>query len=93
MFLVDKYQKDSNYITCHQDIIEKLLDTFDSHQKIYKDSKDLLNKSKSEFRKIIKELETKSWRYSNLQHLVLYGPKGCGKEYVVDNLLKKHIKK
>ena len=89
MFLVDKYQKDSNYITCHQDIIEKLLDTFDSHQKIYKDSKDLVNKSKLEFRKIIKELETKSWRYSNLQHLVLYGPKGCGKEYVVDNLLKK----
>ena len=38
MFLVDKYQKDSNYITCHQDIIEKLLDTFDSHQKIYKKS-------------------------------------------------------
>ena len=89
MFLVDKYQKDSNYITCHQDIIEKLLDTFDSHQKIYKDSNDLLKKNKTEFRKIIKELETKSWRYSNLQHLVLYGPKGCGKEYVVDNLLKK----
>jgi len=89
MFLVDKYQKDSNYITCHQDIIEKLLDTFDSHQKIYKESSELVKKNKSEFRKIIKELETKSWRYSNLQHLVLYGPKGCGKEYVVDNLLKK----
>lgn len=89
MFLVDKYQKDSNYITCHQDIIEKLLDTFDSHQKIYKKSLELVKKNKSEFRKIIKELETKSWRYSNLQHLVLYGPKGCGKEYVVDNLLKK----
>ena len=89
MFLVDKYQKDSNYITCHQDIIEKLLDTFDSHQKIYKKSMDLVKKNKSEFRKIIKELETKSWRYSNLQHLVLYGPKGCGKEYVVDNLLKR----
>lgn len=89
MFLVDKYQKDSNYITCHQDIIEKLLDTFDSHHKIYKKSNDLIKKNKSEFRKIIKELETKSWRYSNLQHLVLYGPKGCGKEYVVDNLLRK----
>ena len=89
MFLVDKYQKDSNYITCHQDIIEKLLDTLDSHQKIYRKSMELVKKNKSELRKIIKELETKSWRYSNLQHLVLYGPKGCGKEYVVDNLLKK----
>ena len=51
MFLVDKYQKDSNYITCHQDIIEKLLDTFDSHQKIYKDSNDLLKKIKQNFEK------------------------------------------
>lgn len=89
MFLVDKYQKDSKYTSCHQDIIEKLLDTFDSHQKIYKKADELVKKSKSEFKNTIKELETKSWRYSNLQHLVLYGPKGCGKEYVVDNLLKK----
>lgn len=89
MFLVDKYQKDSKYTSCHQDIIEKLLDTFDSHQKIYKKANELVKKSKSEFKNTIKELETKSWRYSNLQHLVLYGPKGCGKEYVVDNLLKK----
>lgn len=89
MFLVDKYQKDSNYISCHQDIIEKLLNTFDSHRQIYKKARDLVNKSKLEFKKTIKELETKSWRYSNLQHLVLYGPKGCGKEYVVENLLKK----
>ena len=89
MFLVDKYQKDSNYISCHQDIIEKLLNTFDSHQQIYKKARDLVKKSKLEFKKTIKELETKSWRYSNLQHLVLYGPKGCGKEYVVENLLKK----
>ena len=36
MFLVDKYQKDCNYITCHQDLIEKLLDTFDSHQDLYR---------------------------------------------------------
>tara|TARA_B100001093_G_scaffold519488_1_gene608769 strand:+ start:2141 stop:3298 length:1158 start_codon:yes stop_codon:yes gene_type:complete len=89
MFLVDKYQKDSKYTSCHQDIIEKLLDTFDSHQVIYKRANELVNKSKLEFKNTIIELETKSWRYSNLQHLVLYGPKGCGKEYVVDNLLKK----
>ncbi len=89
MFLVDKYQKDSNYISCHQDIIEKLLNTFDSHQQIYKKARDLVKKSKLEFKKTIKELETKSWRYSNLQHLVLYGPKGCGKEYVMENLLRK----
>lgn len=89
MFLVDKYQKDSNYITCHQDIIDKLLDTFDSHQKIHKMIRNIKNISDKDFKSMINELETKNWRYSNLQHLVLYGPKGCGKEYVVDNLLKK----
>ena len=56
---------------------------------INKKAGELVKKSKLEFKKTIKELETKSWRYSNLQHLVLYGPKGCGKEYVVENLLKK----
>ena len=29
MFLVDKYYHDSNTITCHQEILDKLLDTFD----------------------------------------------------------------
>ena len=104
MFLVDKYQKDCNYITCHQDLIEKLLDTFDSHQALYKKVNTILeneckntNSSKkskesnsdSELIEIIKELETQNWRYSNLQHLVVYGPKGCGKEYIVENFLKK----
>lgn len=89
MFLVDTYQKDSNYMTCHQDIIDKLLDTFDSHQKIYKTIKDINTMSYKDVKNMIVELETQNWRYSNLQHLVIYGPKGCGKEYVVDNLLKK----
>ena len=89
MFLVDTYQIDSNYMTCHQDIIDKLLDTFDSHQKIYKTIKNINTMSYRDVKNMIVELETQNWRYSNLQHLVIYGPKGCGKEYVVDNLLKK----
>ena len=100
MFLVDKYQKDCNYITCHQDLIEKLLDTFDSHQDLYRKVitvlKEKKNKKKSQkkikdtnINELITELETQNWRYSNLQHLVVYGPKGCGKEYIVENFLKK----
>ena len=88
MFLVDKYKQDSNYITCHQEIIEKLLDTFDSHQQIYQKADEIVNGPDEEFKKIINELETKNWRYSNLQHLITYGPKGCGKEYLIENLLK-----
>jgi replication factor C subunit 3/5 len=87
MFLVDKYQKDCNYLTCHQEIIGKLLDTFDSHQGLYKKVNDVLDDN-NKLKEIISELETQNWRYSNLQHLVVYGPKGCGKEYIVDNFLK-----
>jgi replication factor C subunit 3/5 len=89
MFLVDKYQKNSHYITCHQDIIQRLLDTFDSHQFFYRKSEEIMKKNDEDFKKIIKELDLKEWRYSNLQHLVLYGPKGCGKEYILENLLRK----
>ena len=97
MFLVDKYQKDCNYITCHQDLNEKLLDTFDSHQDLYRKVVSILKDGKTETSdginkdlcELIKELETQNWRYSNLQHLVVYGPKGCGKEYIVENFLKK----
>tara|TARA_B100001248_G_C27396534_1_gene465959 strand:- start:706 stop:1863 length:1158 start_codon:yes stop_codon:yes gene_type:complete len=97
MFLVDKYQKDCNYITCHQDLIEKLLDTFDSHQDLYRkvislikdDKNNVKNCLNDEIKELITELETQNWRYSNLQHLVVYGPKGCGKEYIVENFLKK----
>ncbi len=97
MFLVDKYQKDCNYITCHQDLIEKLLDTFDSHQDLYRkvisfikdDKNNVKNFLNDEIKELITELETQNWRYSNLQHLVVYGPKGCGKEYIVENFLKK----
>ena len=97
MFLVDKYQKDCNYITCHQDLIEKLLDTFDSHQDLHRkvislikdDKNNVKNCLNDEIKELITELETQNWRYSNLQHLVVYGPKGCGKEYIVENFLKK----
>jgi len=86
MFLVDKYHKDSNYISCHNNILERLLDSFDCHKKIYKKlSKCRSNKS---FLNTIKNMSNGTWRYSNLQHLIFYGPKGCGKEYLVHKLLE-----
>ena len=49
MFLVDKYYHDSNTITCHKDIINKLLDTFDSHIPIYQDLNGLKNLDRENF--------------------------------------------
>jgi len=89
MFLVDKYYQDSNTITCHQKILEKLLDTFDTHTQIYDNIKELSKKPIKEISEVINELHNGTWRYSNFQHLIVYGKTGCGKESLVNNLLSK----
>jgi len=87
MFLVDKYYKNLNAIACHQDILDKLLDTFDAHSQIYQNMDNIMKKPFNEFHSIIKDLESGVWRYANFQHLIAYGPPGCGKEYLVNKLL------
>ncbi len=89
MFLVDKYYQDSNTITYHQKILEKLLDTFDTHTQIYDNIKELSKKPIKEISEVINELHNGTWRYSNFQHLIVYGKTGCGKEYLVNKLLSK----
>jgi replication factor C subunit 3/5 len=89
MFLVDKYYNDSNYITCHQSIIDKIIESFDSHHSIYSNINNIINLPFSELSKIVNEMESETFRYSNFQHLIVYGPSGCGKEYLVNKLLEK----
>ena len=89
MFLVDKYYNDSNYITCHQTIIDKIIESFDTHNMIYSNMDKIMKLPFNEFKKIICEMECETWRYSNFQHLIVYGLSGCGKEYLVNKLLEK----
>ncbi len=89
MFLVDKYYNDSNYITCHQTIIDKIIDSFDAHNQIYSNVNSIIKMSNDEFKKVLDDLEYGTWRYSNFQHLIVYGPSGSGKEYLVNKLLEK----
>jgi replication factor C subunit 3/5 len=89
MFLVDKYYNDSNYITCHQTIIDKIIDSFDAHNQIYSNVNSIIKMPNDEFKKIIDDLEYGTWRYSNFQHLIVYGPSGSGKEYLINKLLEK----
>jgi hypothetical protein len=53
MFLVDKYYNDSNYITCHQTIIDKIIDSFDAHNQIYSNIDSIVKLPNNEFFKII----------------------------------------
>jgi predicted AAA+ superfamily ATPase len=89
MFLVDKYYNDSNYITCHQSIIDKITDSFDVHANIYSNLTKLLSLPINEFCQVYEQLEAETWQYSNFQHLIVYGPRGCGKEYLINKLLEK----
>jgi len=89
MFLVDKYYNDSNYITCHQTIIDKIIDSFDAHNQIYSNIDSIIKLPTDEFAKVVYDLEYGTWRYANFQHLIVYGPSGCGKEYLVNKLLEK----
>jgi replication factor C subunit 3/5 len=89
MFLVDKYYHDSNSIACHQEILEKLLDTFDAHNQIYENIDDVMKQPFNKFSDTISNLENGTWRYANFQHIIVYGNSGCGKEYLVNKLLSR----
>ena len=89
MFLVDKYYNDSNYITYHHTIIDKIIDSFDTHNTYYSNVNSIIQLPNNEFQKVINDLEYGTWRYSNFQHLIVYGPSGCGKDYLVNKLLEK----
>ena len=89
MFLVDKYNNDSNYITCHQPIIDKIINSFDAHHQIYNNIESILNLPDDKFHKVINDLEYGTWRYSNFQHLIVYGQVGCGKDFLVNRLLER----
>ena len=89
MFLVDKYYKDSNQYIWHHSIIEKILESFDTHNEIYSRLDKIVKKPQNEFAEIISNLERGIWRYANFQHLVVYGKSGSGKEFLVNKLLEK----
>jgi replication factor C subunit 3/5 len=89
MFLVDKYYKDCNNIIAYQSIINKIIDSFDNHQIIYKNIDNIINLPLSEITKTVNNLESGVLRFSNFQHLILYGPTGSSKEYLLDKILEK----
>ena len=66
-----------------------MLDTFNTHNKLYDKIQNDYKNLDLEEKKIINKLSQSSCKYKNLQHLVIYGPKGCGKEYLVNNLVCK----
>ena len=89
MFLVDKYAQFNQHITFNEDIVDKILDSFDSHNEIYNNLNTIFNKPKNIILKKLKTIQDNSLRYANFHHLIVYGPEGNNKEYIVNRLLQK----
>ena len=88
MFLIDKYYQETNLIASHKKILDNLLDSFNIHSMIYKNIDSIISKPKNEFYDIIDNMVHGTWKYANFPHLLVYGPDGCGKEYIVNKLLE-----
>jgi replication factor C subunit 3/5 len=86
MFLVDKYKND---IIPSYDIVDKLLNSLNTHNQVYSNIDNVICQPYSEFKNIINNIEHGNWKYANMPHLLFYGPDGCGKEYIINNLLQK----
>lgn len=89
MFLIDKYQSSKELNNSNKDILDKLLKSFDTHNEVYQNMNNILKKDKKNIHKIFHDIDNGSWRYSNFQHLIVYGPNGTNKHHIINNLLQK----
>ena len=90
MFLIDKYKNDINL---SYSIVDKLLDSLNTHNQIYSNIDNVVKEDYDSFKNIIDNIKTGNWKYSNIPHLLFYGPDGCGKEFIIENLLQKIFSK
>ena len=89
MFLVDKYYNDPNYLPNYNCIIDDIINSFDNYMHIYNNVTSIIKLPTNEFKNIIESLEYETHRYINFQHLIIYGPLGSCKEYLINKLLEK----
>jgi len=90
MFLIDKYK---NEIQLSYSIVDKLLDSLNTHNQIYSNIEHVIKQDYNTFKNIINNIKNGNWKYANMPHLLFYGPDGCGKEFIIENLLQKIFSK
>jgi replication factor C subunit 3/5 len=87
MFLIDKYYNDPYYTIYHQSIIDEIIDNFDIYNYFYNNLETMLQLPKNELIEKLKILTNSTLKYSNFQHLIIYGHNGSSKEYLINKLL------
>jgi replication factor C subunit 3/5 len=90
MFFVDKYYNTYNELLYNRNdnLLKTIIDSFDEHIKIYNNFNNILTLPNDKLKKVFYELDYKKTRFSNFQHLIIYGPPGSNKEYIVNKLLE-----
>jgi replication factor C subunit 3/5 len=88
MFLIDKYNYLLSENISQNKIINKILNSFNNHNFIYNNLDEIIKKPKNEFLKIIDDLDKSVNKYSNFQHIIVYGSINSNKENFVTLLLE-----
>ena len=82
MFLIDKYNNNLD-ISYYNELLDKVIYNYDNSINY-----NINSLNKDNFIKLIYELYNEKNRYINFQHLILYGPYGTSKEYIINKLLE-----
>jgi replication factor C subunit 3/5 len=85
MFFIDKYQ-DEIYKIFQSSTLDNIMKNINQYKCLT--DKYLENPTFEDFKKYIKLVNTNEINFSNFQHLLFYGPEGCGKEYIVNNIIE-----
>ena len=88
MFLVDKYYNEANQIICQNTNINKIIDSFDYYNNINTNIDNIEKMDTMEFLNFISNINYNKNRYSNFQHIILYGCNDSGKLYIINKLLE-----
>ena len=85
MFLIDKYYDKNILFGYYKNIIDNIVNKF-----IYTDFSKYKNIKQYQYNDFINNIKYNKYNFNNMQHLIIYGPEGTSKEFIVNKLLE-HI--
>ena len=85
MFLIDKYYDKNILFSYYKNIIDNIINNF-----IYLDFNKYKNIKQNQYNDFITNIKYNKYNFNNMQHLIIYGPDGTSKEFIVTKLLE-HI--
>ena len=81
MFLIDKYYDKNIIFSYYKNILNSIIDKFTNNNINYK------NILPCDYNNFIINIKYNKYNFNNMQHLIIYGPDGTCKEYIVNKLL------